>query len=364
MPKRGENIRKRKDGRCEARVLIDKGQHKSIYAQSYSELKIKVKQSECVSPKIESLDLLNITFEKLSEEWLNEKIIKDKQSTISIYRGIIKRHIQPYFKSKNLTDIGRNDINQFIKYKSYDVKLSPKTVKDIIAVLIQILKYAERQNYISPISYDIARPKIVKKELEILTLQEQAILTSRIKKDIHCENIGVLLSLFIGLRLGEVCALQWKDIDFKSGIINITKTMQRISSQDKEQKTRIIIDTPKSQKSQRKIPIPDFLFFELKRLSLNCSEEAYILTGSENRYIEPRAYQNKFKKILKESGIRNTNYHALRHTFATRAIEQSIDVKTLSEILGHSTVNFTLERYVHPSITMKKQSIEKLAVCY
>ncbi len=364
MPKRGENIRKRKDGRWEARILINKGQHKSVYAQSYSELKIKVKQNDCILPKAEITDPLNISFENLADEWLNEKSIKDKQSTISIYRGIIKRHILPQFKNKKLIDMGRNDINQFIKNKSCETELSPKTVQDIIAVLIQILKYAERQNYINPISYDIIRPKIVKKELEILTLQEQAILTNKIKKDIHCENIGVLLSLFTGLRLGEICALQWKDIDFKSGIISITKTMQRISTQDKEQKTRIIIDTPKSQKSQRKIPIPDFLYFELKRLSLSCSAEAYILTNNENRYIEPRAYQYKFKKILKESGIRDINYHALRHTFATRAIEQNIDVKTLSELLGHSTVNFTLERYVHPSITLKKQSIEKLAVCY
>ncbi len=364
MPKRGENIRKRKDGRWEARILVDKGQYKSIYAQSYSELKIKIKQNNCTLPKTDNTDLFIITFEQLCDEWLNEKSIKDKQSTISIYRGIINKHLLPYFKSKNLIEIKTTDINQFIKSKSTETELRPKTIQDITAVLIQILKYAERQNYINPISYDITRPKIVKKELEILTLQEQTILTSKIKKNIQCENIGILLSLFTGLRLGEICALQWQDIDFKSGIISITKTMQRISTQDKEQKTRIIIDTPKSQKSQRKIPIPDFLYFELKRLSLNCSNEAYILTGSKEKYIEPRAYQYKFKKFLKETEIRDINYHALRHTFATRAIEQSIDVKTLSELLGHSTVNFTLERYVHPSITLKKQSIEKLAVCY
>ena len=266
----------------------------------------------------------------------------------------------------NIEKIERNHINAFVRFKTYQGNLNAKTVQDITCVLIQILKYAEKQSYIKEHSYDISRPQTTIKELEILTSQEQKILINYIKREINQENIGILLSLYTGLRLGEVCALQWQDIDIHEGIIYITKTMQRISTNDNTEKykTKVIIDTPKSQKSHRRIPIPDFLLLELKKLSKQCSQKAYILTGSESKYTEPRTYQYKFKKYLKNAGIRDINYHALRHTFATRAVEQNIDIKTLSEILGHSTVSFTLDRYVHPSISLKKHNMEKLAVCY
>lgn len=360
MPKRGENIHKRKDGRWEARILTDTGKYKSVYASSYHLVKEKAKQPQIC--KAENISMKNISFEQICKNWMKECELKNKQSTVAIYKGIVNKHLIPYFNDINKID--RNSINAFIKYKMFQCKLSAKTVQDITAVLIQILKYAERENYISPINYDIIRPKTIKKELEVLTPSEQEILINKIKQDINQDNIGILLSLYAGLRIGEICALQWKDIDLKNGIISITKTMQRISVSNEEHKTQIIIDTPKSQKSVRKIPIPNFLLLELKRLSLCCSSNAFVLTGSENRFVEPRSYQYKFKKILENSKIRNINFHALRHTFATRAVEQNIDIKTLSEILGHSTIGFTLERYVHPSFELKKQSIEKLVACY
>lgn len=221
--------------------------------------------------------------------------------------------------------------------------------------------------YIQNFNYSISRPTVHKKELEILTEDEQKRLVNAIKSEITYENIGILLSLYSGLRIGEICALQWQDINLQAGTISVTKSMQRISVADTATtgiKTAVIVDTPKSQKSIRTIPIPNFLQSELKKLSKNCSPASYVLTGSENSYTEPRAYQYKFKKYLKQAGIRDINFHALRHTFATRAIEQNIDVKALSEILGHATVNFTLERYVHISFNFKKQNIEKLTVCY
>lgn len=358
MSKRGENIHKRKDGRWEARILTETGKYKSVYASSYHLVKEKAKQPQIC--KAENMSIKNISFEQMCKIWLKECELKNKQSTIARYNGIINKHLVPYFNNK----IDRNTINSFVKYKTFQCKLSAKTVQDITAVLIQILKYAERESIIEPINYDIIRPKIVKKELEVLTPSEQEVLINKIKQNINQDNIGILLSLYAGLRIGEICALQWKDIDLKNGIISITKTMQRISVSNQEHKTQIIIDTPKSQKSVRTIPVPDFLLPELKRLSFCCSSNAFVLTGSEKRFIEPRSYQYKFKKILESSKIRNINFHALRHTFATRAVEQNIDIKTLSEILGHSTVGFTLDRYVHPSFELKKQSIEKLVACY
>ena len=362
MAKRGENIRKRKDGRWEARILTDTGKPKSIYAHSYREVKEKMKKPP--DKAVTSFNKDNITFKDICTEWLTENEIRNKKSTIAKYKSICKNHIYPYFEKIKPTDIQTNHINAFIRYKTFSSNLETKTIHDIITLLMQIIRYAETKEYIPQIKSEILTPSIVKKDLDILTETEQKALVNSIKGNITGESIGILLSLFAGLRLGEICALKWSDIDLNTGTISVTKTMQRIEVENKSTKTEIIIDTPKSQKSVRKIPIPDFLLEELKRLSKNCTDEAYILTSSKYRYTEPRAYQYKFKKYLENANIRDINFHSLRHTFATRAIEQNVDVKTLSELLGHSTVNFTLDRYVHPSFSLKKQNIEKLAVCY
>lgn len=362
MPKRGENIRKRKDGRWEARILTDTGKYKSVYAQSYYEVKEKSKQSRDITSNKHYK--YNVTFEYVCQQWIKDNSFKNKQSTTAIYIHICNKHIIPYFGKMKPENIDSNHINTFIRYKTYQGNLEPKSIYDIVAVLLQIIKYSERQRYIYSFKYDITMPVVHKKELEVLTRTEQEKLVRHIKSSITNENIGILLSLYAGLRLGEICALQWQDIDLNEGVISITKTMQRIAVENKSTKTEIIIDTPKSQKSIRKIPVPDFLLYELKRLSQGCFDSYYLLTSSPSKFIEPRAYQYKFKKYLKEANIRDINFHALRHTFATRAVEQGMDIKSLSEILGHSTVNFTLDRYVHPSISLKKQNIEKLAVCY
>lgn len=362
MPKRGENIRKRKDGRWEARILTDTGKPKSIYAHSYREVKEKMKKSS--DETVTSFNNDNITFKDICIQWLTDNEIRNKQSTTAKYRSLCKNHIYPYFEKIKPKEIETHHINAFIRHKTYQTNLETKTIHDIITLLMQIIRYGENQGYIPQIKNDILTPSVTKKELDILTEAEQKALVNSIKSNITGENIGILLSLFAGLRLGEICALKWEDIDLNTGTISVTKTMQRIEVENKHTKTEIIIDTPKSQKSVRKIPIPDFLIDELKLLSKGCSEESYILTSSQYRYTEPRAYQYKFKKYLEKANIRDINFHALRHTFATRAIEQNVDVKTLSELLGHSTVNFTLDRYVHPSFSLKKQNIEKLAVCY
>ena len=362
MAKRGENIRKRKDGRWEARVLTDTGKPKSIYAHSYREVKEKMKKQP--DKTVSSLNKVNITFRDICTDWLIQNEIRNKQSTIAKYRNLCKNHIYPYFDKIKPKDIDEEYINEFIRYKTFSCNLETKTIRDIITLLMQIIRYAENKEYIPQLKDEIIIPNTVTKDLDVLTISEQKALVNSIKGNITEESIGILLSLFTGLRLGEICALKWADINFDTGTISITKTMQRIEVENKDTKTEIIIDTPKSQKSIRKIPIPDFLLTELKRLSRSCTEEAYILTSSKYRYTEPRAYQYKFKKYLQKASVRDINFHSLRHTFATRAVEQGMDIKSLSEILGHSTVNFTLNRYVHPSFELKKENIDKLAICY
>ena len=173
------------------------------------------------------------------------------------------------------------------------------------------------------------------------------------------ETLGFLIALYTGVRIGELCALQWQDIDLNDKVLHITKTLQRIKNPDpKGPKTIIFIGEPKSAKSYRDIPIPPFLFAAFSQMK--ASKHAYVLTEQVSRFLEPRTYQEKYKRYLKEFGIRDVKFHVLRHTFATRAIAQGFEIKSLSEILGHASVSFTLEKYVHSSIELKKSCMDKM----
>ena len=198
------------------------------------------------------------------------------------------------------------------------------------------------------------------KEINVLTRSEQDALCRYLYKHPCERNIGILLSLFTGLRIGELCALDWPDISLESGTIYIHKNIQRVQTKENsEKKTEIVITTPKSQCSIRTIPIPEFLISFLKNADIK--RQGYLLTGN-NKYLEPRTMENHFHKILDEISIRQVNFHTLRHTFATRCIEVGFDIKSLSEILGHANVNITLNRYVHPPLQLKKENMERLSV--
>lgn len=181
-------------------------------------------------------------------------------------------------------------------------------------------------------------------DMRVLNREEEERLRSTLLFDTDFSKLGVLLCLYTGIRIGEVCALKWGNFNFEAGTLSIYETLQRIQNVDdgSKHKTKIVVTTPKSQNSVRIIPLPDSLINILSRFKL--SPRAYILTGCDDKFMEPRVLQYKFKKYAIESGVRNINYHALRHTFATRCIELGFDVKTLSEILGHANVNVTLNR--------------------
>ena len=193
-------------------------------------------------------------------------------------------------------------------------------------------------------------------KIYILTKHEQNKITDYVLKNLTTRNVGILISLYSGIRIGELCALKWEDIDFKKGILDINKTIQRIYIKDKEKNiSKVIITTPKTKNANREIPInKDFLEI-LKKVKTN--KEDYILTGNSN-YIEPRTYRKYFNKVLKEAKIKHFNFHSLRHTFATNCISLGVDYKTVSELLGHANVNITLNLYVHPRLSQKKKCID------
>lgn len=363
MPRRGENIRKRTDGRWEGRYIeyysgSGKACYRSVYGRTYAEAKEKLKQCKKLCQKNSGS---KIDMKTLFEEWLNMKEKSIKLSTKVTYCYFIDKHFSPYFKNVKAMYLTSELVQDFI---SKNASLSPETVCNMTSVLIQIIRYGQSKKYINYFDFDsVVYPKLPNKELPILKNSEFIRLVNYVQTSFEIQKIGILLSLFMGMRLGEICALQWEDVNFSDETIHIGKTMQRLKKLDKnaETKTEIVIDTPKSQKSVRDIPVPSFLMRLLKEYK--SGDKSYILTCTAD-YIEPRAYQKKFKIYLEEAGIPDINFHALRHTFATRAVEQEFDIKSLSEILGHSNVKFTLDRYVHPSNEHKKMNMEKLAVFY
>lgn len=378
MSRRGENIHKRKDGRWEGRIPIFDEDNKiikyqSVYAHSYRDVKALMKQKQQQEQcKIKMGKSQTITMQVLCEKWLDEIQIFVKQSTYARYRQIVDKHILPQIASLDVSKISNEQVSLFIRNKIINGRLdgkgglSTKTIQDIFTILKQILSYGYKKGYAPLLDYDFIKLKAEQNPFSVFTVNEQAQLVLYLRHNLSLETLGILICLYTGIRIGELCALTWNDIDMQNSILHINKTLQRIQNTDENinTKTIIIIDKPKSNKSIRDIPIPQFLYQLLKKFSFKYQNEAYFLTGKINQYTEPRVMQYKFKIHLENAGLADRNIHALRHTFATRAVEQKMDVKTLSEILGHSSVKFTLERYVYSSYDLKIESMEKMAACF
>lgn len=361
------NIYKRKDGRFEGRIPFgrdDSGnlKYRYLYSRNLAELKEKMLYAYTTSEKYSPV-VCGKTLQELSLEWLGSAKLRVKESSYFCYEKIVTRHIIPYFKQIKYTELNTPKINAFIEYLLKNGKsngkggLSVKTVHDIIAAMRSVAKYAEREYDLRNPMHNLSMPKIEKKNIPVFNENERKILQNYLMINLNNTNIGILLTMYSGMRIGEIGALKWGDIDLKSGIIHISRTIQRIKDKSGNSKTKLVIGTPKSKTSERDIPIPDFLVDIL--ISRNCNENSFILSGTYNP-TEPRTIQNRFKSVLKKCGIRKVNFHLLRHTYATVCIENGFDAKTVSELLGHASVNITLNRYVHSSLDMKKKYVAKL----
>lgn len=371
MSKRGENITKRKDGRWEARYIKGYENGKAVYGylygKSYAEAKQKKEDALRTSKEL-SHSKRTETFNDLLDCFLLQKKYCVKESTYAHYCNLVERHIRAELGSLRLCDLSAYAIERYADEKLSNGKvnskdgLSPKTVKDLLTLIKSVLKYGVTKGLIPSNVISFSAPKVIKKDIEILSKDEQKTLE---KSTICADNLhfGIYLCLYTGMRIGEVCALQWKDIDLINSTININKTIQRISNYDGQaeiKKTKIVIASPKSMASKRTIPLPLMLCEQLsRRKQAYCSGTSYFLTDSE-RFIEPRNYYARYKEVLYNCGLSQYTFHALRHTFATRCIEIGFDPKVLSEILGHTDVKITLDRYVHPSLDRKRTCMELL----
>ncbi len=365
---KGENIFKRKDGRWEARYMKQREASGKIkygycYGKTYKEAKEKVtkKKAEVLAGKVIRETKCGSPLAVYCENWLSQNKEKLKESTYVKYTNMLNHHIKPKLGQYHSSEITTGIVQQFRDELLYQEGLSPKTVKDILVLLHSILKYVAKQSSENAFSIEIEYPKNCKKEMRVLTVREQECFISYLIHDMNAYKFGILLALYTGIRIGELCALCWDNISLEEKTIRINATMQRLQMVDEtnERKTKVIITTPKSDTSVRTIPLPDGLLSFCKRIKPQDSM-AYVLTGTRN-YIEPRTLQYHLKKYTKECGLEGVHFHTLRHTFATRCIEVGFEIKSLSEILGHSTTTITMDRYVHSSMELKRNNMNKLA---
>ena len=295
---------------------------------------------------------------KIADLWKEEKRQFVKKSTFAAYSLIVETHLLPAFG--NLTTVTEKSVQDFVLHK-LNGGLSQKTIKDMLIVLRMILKYGAKKNYYVYAPIDVIFPTDrERQELEVLSIANQKKIMRFVEENFTFRNLGIFICLSTGVRIGEICALTWEDIDTENGIIHIRKTIQRIYIRENDiRHTELMIDTPKTATSIRDIPMTKNLLSVLKPLRKVVNKNFFVLTNDITP-TEPRTYRNYYKKLLVKLHIPPIKFHGLRHSFATRCIESHCDYKTVSVILGHSNISTTLDLYVHPNYEQKKKCIDKM----
>lgn len=368
MSKKGENIYKRKDNRWEARYIKEyrsDGSRKYgyCYGKTYREARQKAITAKAAlsagKPVPTVLKKQKLAF--YCDEWLLLNRNRIKESTYVKYRNMMEKHIKPRLGNCFVQELSSVLIEQFSHDLLFDEDLSPKTVKDVLTMLHSIIKYTSKQCPGTLPMIEIVYPKVQKNEMRVLTREEQTRFVAYLVTQMDEFKFAVLLSLLTGMRIGEVCALQWGNVSFLEKTIKVNATMQRLRDFGavRGAKTKVVISTPKSDTSVRVIPLTDFALKLCCAFRCNDSQ-AFLLTGKRDLYIEPRVLQYKLKRYTKDCGLEGVHFHTLRHTFATRCVEVDFEIKSLSEILGHSSPRITLERYVHSSLELKRDNMNKL----
>lgn len=375
MSKRGENIHKRKDGRWEGRYIKyrdvnGKIHYGSIYGKTYRETKEKLYRTLTNNQHSASISKSEKTFRDVLNMWLANNQIRLKRATVSKYRNLIETHILPELGDTKLSQLNASVINNFLTNKLQNGRLdgngglSASYVRSITLIINAAVNFAVDEELMPTLKSTINKPSIEKKELQILSLEEQKKLERYLSQETDSTAIGILISLNTGLRIGEVCALTWNDIDLANRVIHVRHTVARAKSFDDvtNKKFVLFVDTPKTKASVRDIPVTNNLYLVLKEKFPEESSK-YIVSDKE-RFMNPRTFEYRYHRILEKCGIGHINYHILRHTFASRCIEAGVDVKSLSEILGHGNVSITLNTYVHSSLEQKRLQLEKLDSLY
>jgi hypothetical protein len=292
------------------------------------------------------------------ELWKADKKQYVKKSSFSAYMLLIENHLLPIFGNEKA--IKEADVQRFV-FQKIEAGLSHKTIKDILIVLKMVLKFGAKNKWLDYTPFDIQFPtEREKHNIEVLSKAEQKKIMNYIQEHFTFRNLGVFICLSAGMRIGEICALTWEDVDTDSGIISVNRTIQRIYViEDGNRRTELILDTPKTKNSIREIPISKDLLKILKPFKKIVNPSFFVLTN-DAKPTEPRTYRSYYKNLMKELNMPELKFHGLRHSFATRCIESNCDYKTVSVLLGHSNISTTLNLYVHPNMEQKKKAIEQM----
>lgn len=278
---------------------------------------------------------------------------------MAVYGLQLQTHLLPAFGDRTM--IEEKDVQQFVVDK-LDKGLSERTTKDVLIVLKMVVRWANKHaGWDNRTDWEIIFPTRREQiELEVMTVTDQQKIVKYVKENFTFKNLGLQICLFTGLRIGEVCGLKWSDYNVSNNTLTINRTIERIYTIDNGQrKSRVVVSTPKTASSNRTIPMNKKLQKVLKELRKVVNKDFYIISNSE-KPIEPRTYRNYYNKVLSKLGIAKLKFHGLRHSFATRCIENNCDYKTVSVLLGHADVSTTMNLYVHPNMEHKKKCIERL----
>lgn len=303
-------------------------------------------------------------FKEVMEMWLQDKMAYIKESTYAYYRYETQNYIIPMLGDKKVDEVTEEYLqNIVLQWQNQGMlnghPLKKSTVQNLVMLIKQVLKYAAKkgitESYVVEIHF---APQPGNRRIQVFSKEDEHQLIQAILNDLNYRTFGILLCMNSGLRIGELCALKWNDIDISKKILHITKTLQRIYIKDMLPKTQIIISSPKTFTSTRDIPLSDKICDIIKQLH-NINRDSYVLSNSK-QFIEPRTFRKFYMNFLKEHKINALNFHCLRHTFATRCIENGADYKSVSELLGHTTINTTLNMYVHPPMEEKRKCVEMI----
>ena len=353
---------KRRDGRWECRISMGKDENgrrvfRSFYGKSRDEAEYKAMIE--LDHSEDEYAVTEMTFRELVTEWLHVTASRIKESTAANYVMKAEKHLIPAFGEIKCCLLKAKDIYAFIERKIKE-GLSVRYLSDIIVLFKSVFRYASREYRIRNVLDGIVLPKKNKPEIAVMNKKQQLRLEKYLDERPSVTSVGIAISMYMGLRIGEVCALQWKEIDLEKRVLTVSKTIQRVQCRTGSKQTKLIITEPKSESSKRTIPIPDCLLPLLRRFKDN--GEVYVVSGRK-KPVEPRTMQYRFAKILHNADLPSFHYHSLRHLFATRCVELGFDVKTLSEILGHSSVEVTLNRYIHSDMERKRTCMSLLSKC-
>lgn len=375
------SISKRADGRYMGRYTVN-GKRKTIYGASHEEVRQKLNEKLNEIAKGIYIEPGKDTVASWLREWLVTHALPTvKQSTYVSYEGYVRNHLIPELGDTKLSSLSMEQIQRFFNKKASGTKgkkgLSPKTLKNIYNMFNSALDQAVINNKLirSPL-LGVKLPKVVKSEVTILELSEQTSLQEAAENSSELQAFGIIFTLSTGVRLGELIGFCWTDLNHRKHSIRVNRTVGRLQKVDEDgnllkkadgvNTTEIVVRTPKSISSRKEIPLFDELWNGLlgyrqkviemtEALGREFDENEYIFSNAFGRPYDPRVYEDLFKRTLKAAGLKEINFHALRHTFAIRALEAGMDVKVLSSILGHAQASTTVNiKYPHKfKVTVK-----------